>query len=174
MMLEEIYNYEKKNGNLEKALIYHEKMMEYNANEQLLKHQGQLLEMEQQYNVAARDLQITRLKAQQDKVKYIIAFIALLFLSITGFTVIRLRNNRRKTQRLLSQIEELTQMQIIRLVEAEKKAQEMERKRIGQELHDDLASSLAGVLQYMRTKTSRENDPAETRKQLCKNKVKIT
>ena len=137
--------------------------MACNANEQLAKQQGAILEMEQQYNLATSDLQITMLTAKQNKYLFNGLIITLVAISTIIILVLRFKNNRDKTRQLLGQIEELTALQLVKKEEAEIEAKKEERKKLGQELHDDLAASIAGVLQYMRIKTSMETNLSEKR-----------
>ena len=161
IMLQQLYNYEKEQGNTSKALEYHEQLMAFNANKQMLKHQGEVLEIEQQYNVAARDLQITNLKAQQAQYRSTGIIVAIVSFFIASLFFIRYRNNRKQTERLLNQVNELTEQQIFKVEEATKNAEAKERHRIGQELHDDLAGSMAGVIHFLRTKMAHENSATE-------------
>ncbi|XZF15966.1 sensor histidine kinase [Chitinophagaceae bacterium MMS25-I14] len=160
-ILKELYLYEKNRGNTAKALKYHEQLMAIDAQQELYHQQGKFIELEDKYNVASRDLQISKLTVQRKQYTIYIFLVSLIALLILLTFMIRSVASRHKMQRMLRHVDELTEMQRFKIEEAANKAEDQERKRIGQELHDDLGATLAGVTQYLRSKAAKETAPEE-------------
>jgi signal transduction histidine kinase len=154
MVLEELYQHEMKNNNLEKALEYLNFIIQYKDRKHSRDMQGKALEMEQFYNVKARESQIAQLKQLQTRNGFIALFVGIAILLILGIIMIRYRAARARTNDLVKKIDEAMEMQVVQ-VDA---ARDTERKLLGQQLHDDLSSTMAATIGYLRMLSDKEID----------------
>ncbi|WP_420147303.1 sensor histidine kinase, partial [Spirosoma sp.] len=89
--------------------------------------------------------------------RWIAFFIILSITLLVLILLIRYLNTKAKTDRLVQQIEEITELQLAQIEEV----QLLERKRIGQELHDDLTASIAMATRYLILKADQSNDTSD-------------
>jgi signal transduction histidine kinase len=144
--LEELYKYEKRRGNLSSALSYHEQLLDYVKKKELLDLRGKALEMEQFYQVKRKEQQIMLLEGSKRQNLIVAGFMIFIVMCALVIAIIRYKSSRLKTRKLVSQIDEVVQSQVLLIHEAE----ENERKRMAQNLHDDIAGSIASSVNYLR------------------------
>ena len=157
-------NYYKLNKNYKEALVYFEK---YNTAKDSLNNTNQniaISNLDKKYKTAEKDKKIIESEAKRKQNRnLLIGSIILIFLgSIIGF--LTLKNTKRK-QKLAEQQKELeTQKNLTLLKEQEintinamVEGQEKERKRVAEDLHDNLGSVLATLkLHFENLKLNRE------------------
>jgi signal transduction histidine kinase len=145
-VLEELYQYEKQIGNLDKSIEYHEQLLGYIKKKASLDLKGKALDMEQFYRVKQKEQQILLLEGAHRQNLIVAGFLVLIVSCTFIIFIIRNRNNQLNTKKLIRQIDEITQSQVVLIEEAE----ENERKRMAQNLHDDIAGSIATCVNYLR------------------------
>ncbi|WP_222166933.1 ATP-binding protein [Edaphocola aurantiacus] len=158
IILELLATHYKAEGNYAKSNEYYTMLLRYKNTVLTQKYQGELFQISRKYNVAARDAVIHHLNAEQKLNRWImgaILFFALLIISAFYF---RYRNNKKEKVLLLRQIEEQTEFQVMRIEQSVHKVKEEERRRFGQELHDDFAGSLAGIVHLLKIREEEESD----------------
>ncbi|PWJ57096.1 signal transduction histidine kinase [Dyadobacter jejuensis] len=161
-VLEELYKFEKQQGDLRKAMAYHEHLLAYVKKKALLDLRGKALEMEQFYKVKQKEKQILLLEASHRQNLIVAGFLILIIICALVAIMFRYRASRLNAQRLISQLDELTQGQIVLIEEAE----ENERKRLAQNLHDDIAASIASCVIYLRMLADQLTDEKKTSRDL--------
>jgi signal transduction histidine kinase len=149
---QQLYRYEKLEGDEGMALKYLERLQAVNLKRQLIQHRANLFELENKFNNISRDLQIQRIEAKRRQMYWALCIGAFFVVILAGFVAIRYRNNRLKTRSLVRQIEDLTQFQILKVREAEQRV----KKKIASELHDDLSGSIAATASFLRLRGGRE------------------
>ncbi|WP_131694758.1 sensor histidine kinase [Dyadobacter tibetensis] len=140
-VLQELYQEQRVKGNTTKALAYHEQMMQFQERKHLLELQGKALEMKQVFDLGQRDQHILYLTERQKYGKIIFLFILTISILIILGLIWRYQITLKRTEELVHQIEDSTKLQVYE-IEA---AREEERKILGQDLHDNLTSSIAAV-----------------------------
>ncbi|WP_420147074.1 sensor histidine kinase [Spirosoma sp.] len=155
--LEKLYLYELRKGNNEQALHYQNLIMKFKDRRHKLEMQGKSLEMEQLYKAKARDNQIALLKQQQIRNGFLALFAIFGILLALLIMFARYRSGKRKIKELVQKVDEVMQMQLAQV----EIARETERKVIGQQLHDDLSSSMAATLLYLRMRSADMTDSKE-------------
>lgn len=151
-------SYYKAEGNYAKSVEYYTMLLQYNNTVLTQKHQGELFQISRKYSVAARDAVIRRLHDDQKLNRWIIGAVLSFALLITSVFYSRYRNNKKEKALLLRQIEEQTELQVMRIEQNALKVKEEERRRFGQELHDDFAGSLAGIAHLLKIREEEEPD----------------
>lgn len=125
---------------------YHEKLLAYVQKKASLDLQGKALEMEQFYQKRRNEQQIQSLEGSYRQNMIVAGFIVFIVICILSILLIRHRNSRSYTQKLVRQIEEVIENQVGLIEEAENN----ERKKMAQNLHDDFAGAIASCVAYMR------------------------
>nr|WP_295921692.1 ATP-binding protein [uncultured Dyadobacter sp.] len=154
-IVHDLFKLEKDAGNLESALVYQERLLELEKSSQLNQSRGEVFEIQRKFDIATRDLSIQGLLEKEKRNKAYAAAATLAVCLIGSSLGLRVMRARKKTRTLIRQMDELTELQISR-IEDEK---ERERKRFGQELHDELAGSIAAGVRYLRMKAEDEIEP---------------
>nr|WP_295921657.1 histidine kinase [uncultured Dyadobacter sp.] len=162
-MIQELVNFEKAAGNFKSALAYQERLLELEGDRQLNKSRGEVFETQQKFDLKLRDLNIKGL-LEKEKRNNVYATAASMAAALFGYSLAsRYLRTRKRTSTLLTQIDELTELQIAQL-ETER---ERERKRFGQELHDELSGTIAAGVRYLRLK-ARDAHEAKIKQELTK------
>jgi signal transduction histidine kinase len=131
--------------NYSEAFYYQERLLKYISAQNTIKSQAAIFEKDQNSKLIAKDLAISKLNEEKAKTNLwgtIIFFILLISILYLYF---RARKNKLKQNLLFEQINVLTETQVNQIQLAEAQAKDAERKKMGQELHDDLAGSLASL-----------------------------
>lgn len=151
--LAEIY---KANNDFEKALYYQKKYNEENNKVFNIEKNKVFNEIQTKYEVEKKNLKIDLLTKEKEiekekkKITIFIGIILLILLSSTLFFFI----HRNKTQKLINEKENKFHQQEIKRLEQEKElkkvlglveGQDNERNRLAKEIHDGVASNLAGI-----------------------------
>lgn len=160
VLLTRLYEYESARQNYRSALQYHTELLQFIKRSQLMNHRGRIFELEKKYDILLKDLQINRLQKKEQGF-FRIGMIVLAMLIAGGlFFANRYRIIRNKTRTLISQLNDLTDLQMIRVEDAENRI----RKKIAQDLHDDFASSIAASTQFLQVRALHEANPEDQRK----------
>ncbi|MDQ6480541.1 ATP-binding protein [Dyadobacter sp. LHD-138] len=160
VLLKRLVEYEAEHENYDMALHYHMELLDHFRRSQILGHRGDVFELERKYNMLVKDLEISRLR-KKERGLLRITFGVLALLSVLGlFFWNRYRVARNKTRSLIGQLAELTDIQMIRVEDAENRI----RKKIAQDLHDDFSSSIAASTQFLQAQTLKETDTEAKRK----------
>ncbi|MBS1644962.1 MAG: sensor histidine kinase [Bacteroidetes bacterium] len=161
LLLYEKYLYERKRNHAGNALSFLEAYLAVHDKDQLLQHQGQILEMEQRLNLVDVQRKLSVQTAKNNRYLLWSSIILFLFIVLVLILFYRYKISRQKTHTLLQLIEEQATIQIIRLEQAAQEAELKERKRIGQNLHDNLAGTIAGLLNFMETRATKEENQTD-------------
>ncbi len=151
-IFERLYTIHKAEGDLERALEYHEQFMAVRDSLVFAQSNHQLQELEARYQLAAKDarlasqeLEITRRTGQRN----LYFGIVLGLLALGAFFLYRQRQKAIRMQDQVAlqheQIENLKKQQQIIALDHLLQGQEDERKRIAQDLHDGLGGLLSTV-----------------------------
>lgn len=155
--LEELVTLETRKGDRVKALQYQSLLLSYTQKRHEFEMQGKAYEMAQKYSLATRDAQILRLTELKERDRLVIFFMVLSVVLLFIVFLTRYRNMKAQTNRLVQQIEEITESQLAQIEEV----QTLERKQIGQEIHDELASSIAMATRYLQFKAEQSTDAVD-------------
>jgi len=109
-----------------------------------------------QLDLMYTDIQLEKNKSQLDKLRsekrkreLMIWAIALLFLSTLSLVLFCMRLNRKKARQAIEDLAKISESQIARLKNENNLAIVNEQQRIGQDLHDGLAGSVAAIQQRL-------------------------
>lgn len=142
---QELYMYHKRTGDNYNALRYNEKLLALQSLYNSSKHISDVIRVYQNNENIAQNIAIQNLRDQDRKNRYVAALIVAIILLILIIVVIQYRNGIKNTTRLVGQIDELTQLQILHIEEERDK----ERKRIGRQLHDELSATIAACMRSL-------------------------
>lgn len=151
----ELYAYYKKNGDSFNALRYHEKLLVLQNSYNSPQYIKEVIDVQEHYENLAQNLAFENLKSQEQKKRYVAALILAVISLILIIVAIQYWNGVKNTARLLQHIDELSQLQILHIEEEKEK----ERKRIGQQLHDDLSTTIAAGIRLLNIKAEDALDP---------------
>lgn len=156
-----LYQLEKQQGNYAAALNYYEQYAAYQDKVNLIEQQARIFELDQQYAIAKKEAtirQISQEKKQQHQL-ILALVVGLILLGVIFFLVYKA--GRRKLAASLRQIDNITELQIFKIEEAAAKAKEHERRILGAELHNNIASTLSAAAIFLQRKTRLETDTSE-------------
>jgi signal transduction histidine kinase len=125
------YKSYKELNNPTKALMYYEKIQAFEQDEQTRESDGQFKEFQLKYEDEKQKTQIQTLENQKlTQTRNVLSFVGLLALSIIGYVFW----NNQKLKKKNAEIEQ-----------ALFKGQTIERKRVAEELHDNLSAKISGI-----------------------------
>jgi len=156
---EKLYHYYNNRKQWKNALTYLEINKSYRDSLNLLENRGKVFEFEQKYNFSKKETRLRALERNnilRSKERDLAVFASVVSFLVMIVVFILLFNRNRKLvlkrklieQQANSKIDRLrifSELQIAELEERSNSAQLEDRKRLGMELHDDLAGSLASV-----------------------------
>lgn len=165
---ERLYRIYKAEGDIENALLYHEKFFTVRDSLVFAESNHQLQELEARYQLAAKDARLVNQELEISERTYQRNFyltLALAFLALVAFLIYRHRQKEiiMKDQVALQkeQITNLKNQQQIVALDHLLQGQEEERRRIAQDLHDGLGGLLSTVQVLMQKVTTRKQDHQE-------------
>jgi len=152
-------------GQYDSAYRYTQQYNELKDSLQFDAYKARLYVITRQYNLNQKQVEIDKLE-RFDKERTIVMLIvsmALLVVILLSFIYMRIRSA--KLQEKIHALHHSTRCQIIELQEKARIAKDEERKRLGLELHDDLAATLAALKYKTELMVMNANDPVQ-KKQL--------
>ncbi|SEJ38058.1 Histidine kinase-, DNA gyrase B-, and HSP90-like ATPase [Dyadobacter sp. SG02] len=165
--LNELYNYELTKGNYRNALKYLNLQIRLTDRKHKLDLDGRALEMEQVHKAKTRENEIAYLKQLQNRNGLIFLFAITSILLVLAFILWRYRAGQIRTRNLVKRIDEAMQMQVSQI----ESAVDAERRLIGQQLHDDLSSSIGATFTYLRLTADEKHDLREKEQALAISKM---
>jgi signal transduction histidine kinase len=153
-VLQELYKHAITEGDYQSALHFNNLTLAYHKRRHLVEMQGKSIEMEQFYNVKASKAQLAQFKQLQARNNLLIGAAFVIVLLVLIFFIQRFITNKSKTKKLINKLDETIQLQISEI----ENVQDLERKRIGQQLHDDLASTQAAAISFLRIQGEEQSD----------------
>jgi signal transduction histidine kinase len=159
-LFEQLFSYESKRGNYKEALVHHQKLLEYAQRSQILRHTGRVFELEAKNNILEKDLVISQLQKNEESLFRIGLTIACIIGILGIFFGNRYLHARKQSKLLVRKIDDLTDIQMVRIEDAEIKI----RQKISQDLHDDFSSSIAASTQFIKLRALTSTDPDEKQK----------
>lgn len=165
---ERLYRIYKAEGDIENALLYHEKFFAVRDSLVFAESNHQLQELEARYQVAAKDARLMNQEleiSERTNQRNLYLTLTLAFLALLAFLVYRHRqkeiimNDQVALQK--EQITNLKNQQQIVALDHLLQGQEEERRRIAQDLHDGLGGLLSTVQVLMQKVTTRKQDHQE-------------
>ena len=162
-ILEDLYSLEQSDGNFKKASVYQQILIGHLKWKATLDLRGKSLEMEQFYRVREQETQIKNMESLHNRNTYIGILIVIILLIVSAIIYYRYRLGTKNGRKLINQVEKMTESHSLQIMEAKN----IERKKLAQDLHDDLSASLAANMNYLRlrsiqasTETERQNSLA--------------
>ena len=144
-----LYKIFKKEGNIDSALIYHEKFTVVRDSLIFAESHDQLQELQARYESTKKDQEITEQNLVINKrtsQRNLLISVLILIALLTWFLLYR---NRIKNKLQTEKIDNLQRQQKILVMDSMLQGQEEERKRIAQDLHDGLGTLLAAARMQM-------------------------
>lgn len=143
-------------GEKDNALLFFERTQAYSDSVFSIEKQQVMDELLARYETEKKEKQIIALAAQQRKGQYLLYGVSGLLVATLFIAFLVVKNNRKKRV-IAQQNEELEKQRVERLlkeqeligIDAMLKGQEKERKKIAEELHDSLGSSLSTLKLYL-------------------------
>ncbi|PZF72501.1 sensor histidine kinase [Taibaiella soli] len=118
-----------------------------------------------QYNLNQKQVEIDQLERADKEHTIIMLIVSISLLAVILLSFIYMRIRSAKLQEKIHALHHSTRHQIIELQEKARIAKDEERKRLGLELHDDLAATLAALKYKTELMVMNSNDPVQ-KKQL--------
>lgn len=162
-VFEELSKHEAKEGNLQKAIDYQKRLLDYRKMKSLLYLQGKSIDIEKRYQLNQWEQTIFDLQQTQEDNMTISIFVIVLAYFLLAILFFRYKINNLNTKMVLKQIGIMRVLNIMQIEEA----RELERKRLAQDLHDDFSASIAASINYLHI-ISKHNNMKDNRQQTSK------
>lgn len=120
-----------------------------------------LIEMTKKYDVAKKDADIARLEAARAKDRVWVIAAAGIFVCIGIGALVSYRSGKRKLRETLQKIEDITEVQELKIQNATNDAKNEERVSLGMLLHDELAATMSATSHFLQNHLNAINDPSE-------------
>ena len=143
IVLKNLANLSEDLGLYEQALDYFRRLSDLNLAEQTINANVEIEEIQAKYDVAEKNRQL--LESEKETQMAVGVLLILLVLLLAGVVIFLVYRSKQRTKTLSQerQMSELMRQQELVAVNAMLEGQETERKRIGQDLHDNIGSLLA-------------------------------
>jgi len=147
-----LYQAALKTGDWKKALQYYKSYVENTDSSAIIANRSKIFIANQKYSVAEKEAAINTLEKEKlliekrDSQNRTIALIMFLGLIIAILSLMwYYKQQQLKKEKQIAQLDNATQLQILELEEKARALREQERKKMGMDLHDTLAGTLAAV-----------------------------
>lgn len=158
-LLRELHQIAYDRGRFVDALSFQKRLVSYKDSIDQLNHAQRIFELKNKYEMQIKDVQLRSVQENFANNRLVFLLVFAVFSLVVFILAQKNIHKANKTKRMLAQIEELTLLQMYR-IESEK---QKERKRLGQDLHDNLAGLIAASVRILRNsagKTENTEDKA--------------
>lgn len=129
----------------------------------MLDLRGRSLEMEQFYKVREQQTKIDNLNSIQRRNTSISILLLLILIIVSAVIYYRYTLGKTNGKKLINQVEKMTHLHAVQIAEAKN----LERKKMAQDLHDDLSASLAANMNYLRLRAIQASSEKEKENSLA-------
>jgi signal transduction histidine kinase len=162
-ILNDLYEIEQQDGNHKKAMQYQQILITHLKRKSMLDLRGRSLEMEQFYKVREQQTKIDNLNVIQRRNTSISILLLLILIIVSAVIYYRYTLGKTNGKKLINQVEKMTHLHAVQIAEAKN----LERKKMAQDLHDDLSASLAANMNYLRLRAIQASSEREKQNSLA-------